>query len=109
MMPDPDLGAKRMCLSCGARFYDLGTDPATCPVCSGVFSLDSLSLKRARPERAEPKAAPKPAADPAIEADILDEEDEDIAVGDEVLEEDEDETTVPLEDIAERSTDDTES
>lgn len=32
-MSQPDLGTKRVCVSCGARFYDLNRAPAICPKC----------------------------------------------------------------------------
>ena len=36
-MAKPELGSKRQCLSCGAKFYDLNKDPAICPKCGTVF------------------------------------------------------------------------
>lgn len=33
-MAKPELGTKRVCVSCGARFYDLQKTPAVCPKCS---------------------------------------------------------------------------
>jgi uncharacterized protein (TIGR02300 family) len=33
----PELGIKRLCAHCGARFYDLNHAPATCPKCGSVF------------------------------------------------------------------------
>ena len=30
-------GAKRVCQSCGSKFYDLNRDPITCPICNAVF------------------------------------------------------------------------
>ncbi|ASL39039.1 MULTISPECIES: TIGR02300 family protein [Acetobacter] len=32
-MSQPDLGTKRVCVSCGAHFYDLNRTPAVCPKC----------------------------------------------------------------------------
>ena len=32
-MAKPELGTKRICVSCGTRFYDLGKSPAVCPKC----------------------------------------------------------------------------
>jgi uncharacterized protein (TIGR02300 family) len=32
-MAKPELGTKRVCVSCGARFYDLTRQPAVCPKC----------------------------------------------------------------------------
>ncbi len=53
-------GTKRICLSCGARFYDMNRDPITCPACSTV--LDPVA--QSRPRRARP--APKLAAVAAV-------------------------------------------
>lgn len=36
-MAKPELGTKRLCASCGAKFYDLGKDPIICPKCETVF------------------------------------------------------------------------
>jgi uncharacterized protein (TIGR02300 family) len=33
----PELGTKRLCASCGAKFYDLGKTPIVCPKCDTVF------------------------------------------------------------------------
>ena len=30
-------GTKRACQACGSRFYDLNSDPITCPACQAVF------------------------------------------------------------------------
>ena len=42
-MAKPELGSKRQCMSCGAKFYDLNKDPATCPKCGTVFQAVALS------------------------------------------------------------------
>jgi uncharacterized protein (TIGR02300 family) len=39
----PELGLKRQCMSCGAKFYDLNKDPAVCPKCGTVFQATALS------------------------------------------------------------------
>ena len=36
-MAKPELGTKRLCGSCGAKFYDLSKDPIVCPKCGTVF------------------------------------------------------------------------
>ena len=55
-MSQPDLGTKRVCVSCGARFYDLSRVPAVCPKCGTEQpalvprlrrSVDSLSASTA--------------------------------------------------------------
>ncbi|WP_243374509.1 TIGR02300 family protein [Microvirga solisilvae] len=42
-MAKPELGLKRQCMSCGAKFYDLSRDPAVCPKCGTVFQAVALS------------------------------------------------------------------
>lgn len=42
-MAKPELGLKRQCMSCGAKFYDLNRDPAVCPKCGTVFQATALS------------------------------------------------------------------
>lgn len=39
-------GTKRTCQSseCGARFYDLGRTPITCPICGTIYALASSPL-----------------------------------------------------------------
>ena len=36
-MAKPELGTKRLCASCGAKFYDLSKDPIVCPKCDTEF------------------------------------------------------------------------
>jgi len=50
----PELGIKRLCANCGAKFYDLNKDPIVCPKCSTVFQV--APSQRPRPEA--PRAAP---------------------------------------------------
>ena len=42
-MAKPDLGTKRLCGSCGAKFYDLSKTPITCPKCHTVMELAALT------------------------------------------------------------------
>jgi uncharacterized protein (TIGR02300 family) len=57
----PELGTKRLCGNCGAKFYDLSKDPIICPKCHTVMELAAVST------RARPEAAPRPAAAPEEE------------------------------------------
>jgi uncharacterized protein (TIGR02300 family) len=50
----PELGTKRLCAGCGAKFYDLNKDPIHCPKCGVVYEV----AVPARAARAEPVAAP---------------------------------------------------
>ena len=36
-MSKPARGTKRVCPSCGARFYDLNRSPIVCPVCQSIY------------------------------------------------------------------------
>ncbi|HEY6255025.1 MAG TPA: TIGR02300 family protein [Xanthobacteraceae bacterium] len=54
-MAKPELGTKRLCGNCAAKFYDLGKDPIVCPKCHTVLQLAATT--RARPEAARAQAA----------------------------------------------------
>ncbi|QDG74636.1 TIGR02300 family protein [Labrenzia sp. PHM005] len=57
-MAKPELGTKRLCPGCGAKYYDLNRDPITCPKCGTIFEavMTSRAAKAA-------KAAEKPEDD----------------------------------------------
>ena len=38
-MSKPELGTKRLCATCGSRFFDLSHDPIRCPKCDATFQL----------------------------------------------------------------------
>lgn len=57
-MAKPELGTKRLCGSCGAKFYDLNKDPILCPKCGAVFE-PLATVVRGRPGA----AAAAPATD----------------------------------------------
>src|SRR5262249_20825507 len=50
----PELGTKRLCASCAAKFYDLNKDPIHCPKCGAVYEVAVAT----RPVRPEPAPAP---------------------------------------------------
>jgi uncharacterized protein (TIGR02300 family) len=60
----PELGLKRQCMSCGAKFYDLNKDPAVCPKCGTVFQAVAMSRVAA------PAVARAPAAPADDESDV---------------------------------------
>src|SRR3954468_22478455 len=62
----PDLGTKRVCPSCAARFYDLQKRPIECPKCAFSFEPEML-LKQRRTRVPEP-------VKPAVVAEAEDEE-----------------------------------
>ncbi|HWL69978.1 MAG TPA: TIGR02300 family protein [Geminicoccus sp.] len=52
-MAKPEWGAKRICLNCGARFYDLNNSPIVCPSCGTPYDVEVASrVRKARPARA---------------------------------------------------------
>ena len=59
-------GTKRTCQNaqCGARFYDLNRDPATCPICQTVYELAispaAVAAVAAAPKAPDPRKAKKP-------------------------------------------------
>jgi uncharacterized protein (TIGR02300 family) len=63
----PELGTKRLCGSCGAKFYDLGKDPIVCPKCDTVFQV-VVPVSRSRPDAAGRAAAAAGAAAAAAAA-----------------------------------------
>ena len=60
-MGKPDLGTKRACPSCGAKYYDLNRNPIVCPSCGTVFQVATSRS----PERA-PAPKPVPREEPAV-------------------------------------------
>jgi uncharacterized protein (TIGR02300 family) len=73
-VPSPTLGNKRVCPSCGARFYDLNKKPITCPKCAFSFEPDVL-LKPRRPRTPE-KVKPAETVPVAAEDEAPDYEEE---------------------------------
>ena len=55
-MAKPELGTKRLCANCSAKFYDLNKTPITCPKCHTVMELAAVPT-RPRPEPAAARAA----------------------------------------------------
>ena len=49
-MAKPELGTKRFCASCGAKFYDLNKTPITCPKCGTPFQVAPVTT-RPRPDQ----------------------------------------------------------
>jgi uncharacterized protein (TIGR02300 family) len=107
-MPKDEWGVKRVCPTCSTRFYDLRTDPMTCPNCGATFTIESLTAVKAKALRPE-KVKPEPVdLEDLPEIDTDDEAlqtDDDLE--DEILEDEED--NVDLDDIADVPQDEEES
>lgn len=44
-MAKPELGTKRLCPSCGSKYYDLDRNPIVCPKCGTVFTAAAVQLR----------------------------------------------------------------
>jgi uncharacterized protein (TIGR02300 family) len=105
----PELGIKRLCAGCGAKFYDLNRDPISCPKCGTVFEVATVS-PRGRPEAAGARAAVREEVElpEPQEAEFVSLEEADAEAsggkakitGDETLEEEEVELDESLDDAA---------
>ena len=89
----PELGTKRVCPSCAARFYDLQKRPIECPKCN--FAFEPEMLLKTRRTRLPEEAKPAPKVEPADEEELETAEDEDSEVAAEDEEELEEEDELP--------------
>ncbi|MBP2313673.1 TIGR02300 family protein [Azospirillum soli] len=92
-MAKPEWGVKRICPSCGARYYDLRKDPPVCPSCGAQFDPEALLKSR--------KARPAPVDDVKKAPVVADTDDEVETEDEEAAELDEVEDDVSVEDIEE--------
>jgi uncharacterized protein (TIGR02300 family) len=100
----PEWGTKRICPSCGTRYYDLMRQPVICPKCATPFDPEAfLKSRRTRPVApVEKEIAPVGAEE--LDTDVETEEEGDVAVEEEEalpLEEAEEEDEELLEDASE--------
>ena len=73
-MAKPEWGTKRICPSCGTRYYDMTRDPIVCPKCSTPFDPEAfLKSRRSRPAPPVEKEL-EPVGAEEIDADIETEE-----------------------------------
>src|SRR5205085_3226773 len=89
----PELGTKRVCPSCAARFYDLQKRPIECPKCSFTFEPEMLLKTRRTRAPEEVKPVPVVAEDEELETA---EETKEAASDEEELEEELPEADEPL-------------
>jgi uncharacterized protein (TIGR02300 family) len=112
----PEWGTKRICLNCGARFYDMNRDPITCPACA--TTIDPVAQSRPRRSRAAPKLAAAAAVvdvvrpvvvEPDDEVEVEVDDDEEVVVAaedDEEEDEAEEDGESAIEDVSELGDDD---
>ena len=95
-MAKPELGTKRLCVSCGTRFYDLTKQPAVCPKCGTEQPADQPRPRRTGGNVVEEKRRAKVIPVPGLEdAEV------EVEAAEEEVEEDVLEDTSDLEDGAE--------
>jgi uncharacterized protein (TIGR02300 family) len=68
-MSKPARGTKRVCPSCGARFYDLSRTPIVCPACQAVYQVTPPPSRRS--ERAAPVEVRKAVVEPEADAPVI--------------------------------------
>lgn len=66
-MVKPELGTKRVCVSCGTRFYDLLKSPAVCPKCGTEQPVEQPRPRRSGGNVAEDRRPKKPVPVPGVE------------------------------------------
>ena len=105
-MPKPARGIKRVCQSCGTRFYDLSRAPIVCPACQSVYQVTQPTSRRGgeravsppvvrQKERPEVKAATLEAPE-TISLEEVEEPGEDAAIEvEEIVDLGEDEAEIP--------------
>src|SRR5215467_8076851 len=70
-MSKPARGTKRVCPSCGARFYDLNRTPIVCPVCQSIHQVSppptpTPSRRWGRTQPAEARKVEEQETDPPV-------------------------------------------
>jgi uncharacterized protein (TIGR02300 family) len=100
-MAKPELGSKRVCVSCQTRFYDLTRVPAQCPKCGTEQPPEQPRPRRVTGNVAEEKRIKKPVPEPGIEEveveGVEDVEDEDVLEDATDLEDDADAISTDIE------------
>jgi uncharacterized protein (TIGR02300 family) len=75
----PELGSKRQCQSCGAKFFDLNKDPIVCPKCGTVFQVTAVTRGSARAAPIDDEAEPEVAGAELVPLEDADPTDDKVA------------------------------
>jgi len=105
-MPKEEWGIKRVCPTTGKRFYDLNRTPIVSPYTGEVIELDTSKTRMIAADTEDMSSQGNKTADLDAEDVVLDDEDVDVDLGDDLLEEDDEEDNVPLEEIADMPSED---
>ena len=91
-MSKPVRGIKRVCQSCGTRFYDLGRTPIVCPSCQAVYQVTQPTSRRGERapapevrEKVEPEVEPVALEPETISLEEVEEAGEDAVIEDEEI------------------------
>ena len=103
-MSKPARGIKRVCQSCGARFYDLGRTPIVCPSCQAVYQVTQPTSRRGERapvpevrEKVEPEVEAVALEPDTISLEEVEEPGEEAAIEDEeIVDLGEDEAVIPV-------------
>ena len=98
-MVKPELGTKRLCVNCAARFYDLGRVPAVCPKCDTEQPIEQPRARRGSGGNAIEDKRPKKVAPVEAEAETADEETEEDVLDDAAELEEEDDDAEAISDV----------
>jgi uncharacterized protein (TIGR02300 family) len=83
-MVKPELGTKRTCPSCAARFYDLMKHPIVCPKCRQTFIAEALlPSKGGAPAAPKPRPLPEPVVEAVPDVELVSLEEAEPAADDE--------------------------
>ena len=97
-MPKEEWGVKRLCPTTGRRFFDLNKNPPISPYTGDVVNLETGHKSRVLvADKADPKTVVE--AETTDDAEVI-EDDADVDLGDDVLDDEDDEDSVSLEEIA---------
>ncbi|TAK46703.1 MAG: TIGR02300 family protein [Xanthobacteraceae bacterium] len=71
-MAKPELGTKRLCGGCGAKFYDLTHTPIVCPKCGTIYEIAPATRPRGGDTaKAGPAGVAEEAAPVAADAEFV--------------------------------------
>ena len=106
-MPKEEWGVKRVCPTTGKRFYDLNKSPIVSPYTNDIVELDQNKNRMIAADAEDMSTVRDKDSDLESEDIVLEQDTNDVEVdlADDILEDDE-EDTVPLEEIADMSSDD---
>ena len=99
-MPKEEWGVKRLCPTTGKRFYDLNRSPIVSPYTGEVVEFDNAKTSMIAADAEDMSSKENKAVELDAEDVVLDDEEVAVDLGDDLLEEDDEDDNVSLEEIA---------